>query len=115
MAIIFWDFLMFYQIFFLFQVKWSVIIGNKHGIYELPEDLPNNLRLRILENKGNIRKISKCPHYSILAENSGKKRTFPVVRYSTEQLEFVSSMLRVLNYSWPVKILIKSQYNKLQV
>ena len=30
--IIFWDFLIFYQIFFLPQVKRSVIISNKHGI-----------------------------------------------------------------------------------
>ena len=26
-------------------------ISNKHGIYELPQELPNNLRLRILGNK----------------------------------------------------------------
>ena len=32
------------------QVKGSVIISNKYGIYELPHDLPNDLRLRILEN-----------------------------------------------------------------
>ena len=51
------------QIFLSQQVKRSVIIINKHGIYELPCELPNdvrlskldlglelNLRLRILEN-----------------------------------------------------------------
>ena len=27
----------------------SVIISNKYGIYELPRELHNNLRLRILE------------------------------------------------------------------
>ena len=27
------------------QVKWSVIIGNKHGTYELLHEFPNNLRL----------------------------------------------------------------------
>ena len=32
------------------QVKRSVIISNKDGIYELPHQLPNNLRLKILEN-----------------------------------------------------------------
>ena len=48
--IIFWDFLILYQIFFSPQVKQSVIISNKHGIYELPHELPNNLRLRILWN-----------------------------------------------------------------
>ena len=33
------------------QVKWSVIISNKHGICKLPHELPNNLlRLKILGN-----------------------------------------------------------------
>ena len=38
------------QIFFSLQVKRSVIISNKHGIYELHHELPNDLRLRILGN-----------------------------------------------------------------
>ena len=42
---IFLDFLMLYQILFSQQVKRSVIISNKHGIYELPHELPNDLRL----------------------------------------------------------------------
>ena len=48
--IIFWDFSMFYQTFFSPQVKRCAIIAYKHGIYELPNELPNDLRLRILEN-----------------------------------------------------------------
>ena len=47
---IFWEFWLLYQIFFSPQVKWSVIISNKHGIHELPHKLPNTLRLRILGN-----------------------------------------------------------------
>ena len=39
------------EIFLSLQVKRSVIISNKHGIYVLIQELPNNLRLRILENK----------------------------------------------------------------
>ena len=35
-------------------MKRIVIISNKHGIYELPHELPNDLRFRIL---GNIKKI----------------------------------------------------------
>ena len=54
--VIFWDLLIFYQILFSPQVKRSVIISNKHGIYELLLELPNDLRLNKLEN---IRKISK--------------------------------------------------------
>ena len=45
---IFWDFLMFDQIFLSPQVKRSVIISNKYGTYELPYKLQNDLRLRIL-------------------------------------------------------------------
>ena len=37
MDIIFWSF---------FQVKWSVIISNKHGIRELLYELLNGLRLK---------------------------------------------------------------------
>ena len=48
--IIFWDFLIFYQISLSPQVKRCVIITYKHGIYELPHELPNDLRLRILKN-----------------------------------------------------------------
>ena len=47
MVIIFSDFFMIDQIFFAPQVKLSVIISNKHGIYELPHELKNELRLRI--------------------------------------------------------------------
>ena len=37
------------------QVEQYVIITYKHGIYELPQELPNDVRLRKL---GNIRKVS---------------------------------------------------------
>ena len=43
--IIFWDFLMFYQIFLSPPVKRCVITTYKQGIYELPHELPNDLRL----------------------------------------------------------------------
>ena len=49
---------MFYQIFFSPQEKQCLllittllaIITYKHGIYELPHELPNDLKLRILGN-----------------------------------------------------------------
>ena len=47
---------MFYQIFFSPQVKRWVIITYKHGIYNFPHELSNDLRLKKL---GNIRKVSK--------------------------------------------------------
>ena len=47
---------MFYQIFLSTQVKRCAITTYKHGIYELPHELQNNVRLRKL---GNISKVSK--------------------------------------------------------
>ena len=41
---------MFYQIFLSPQVKRCAIITYKHAIYELPDKLPNDLRLKTLEN-----------------------------------------------------------------
>ena len=49
MVTIFWDFLMFDQI-ILSQLKRRVIFSYKHGIYELPYELPNDLRLKISGN-----------------------------------------------------------------
>ena len=48
-VIIFWDFLTFYQKFFLPQVKQGMIISNKNEIYKFPWELPDNLKLRILK------------------------------------------------------------------
>ena len=39
-----------YEIFLSPQVKRWAIITYKYGIYELPQELPNDLRLRILGN-----------------------------------------------------------------
>ena len=41
---------MFYQIFLSPQVKLLAIITYKHGINELPHELPKDLRLKILAN-----------------------------------------------------------------
>ena len=41
---------MFYEIFLSSQVKRCTTISYKHGIYELSDDLLNDLRLRILGN-----------------------------------------------------------------
>ena len=38
------------EIFLALQVKRSVTIINKHGLYELPYKLPNDLRFGILGN-----------------------------------------------------------------
>ena len=57
MDIIIWNFLILYKIFFLPQVKQSVIISNQHGIYELPHELSDNLRFRILGSYGRLEKF----------------------------------------------------------
>ena len=41
---------MFYQIFLLPQVKRYTIVTYKYGIYDLPHELPHDLRLTILGN-----------------------------------------------------------------
>ena len=46
---------MFYQIFLSTHVKGWAIITYKHGIYELPHELPNELGLRILGNEEILR------------------------------------------------------------
>ena len=60
MAIILWEFWLLNQIFFLSQVKRSVIISNKHGIYELSHQFPNNLSLLIL---GNLERSEKSQNF----------------------------------------------------
>ena len=50
---------MLYQNFFSPQVKRSVIISNKQSTYELPHELPNDIRLKDLRKLGKIKKISK--------------------------------------------------------
>ena len=51
MFIMFWNILIDEKILFWPQVERSVIISDKHGIYKLPHELPNDLKLRILGNK----------------------------------------------------------------
>ena len=41
---------MFYQILFSPQVKRCAVISYKHGMYELPHEMPNDIRLRTAEN-----------------------------------------------------------------
>ena len=47
---------MLHQIFLSLQEKRYAIITYKHGMYELPHELPNDLRLRELD----LRKLGKC-------------------------------------------------------
>ena len=86
------------QIFLSPEVKRSVIISNKYAIYELPQELPNDLRLRILGNWETSRKPQNFIKLLSSAESSSenedfintsekllknRNRTFPVVRCFT--------------------------------
>ena len=80
------------QIFLSPQVKRSVIISNKCGIYELPHELPNDLRLKILRKNLKISQNYSPELSSPQNENFVNTRkkllknrncTFPVVRCFT--------------------------------
>ena len=102
--ITFWHILRFYQIFFLLQVKRSVIIINKYGIYELP----NVLRHRILENWEKAEKYQNLLELWTSGQSSYQNETFfntsqnclkngywisPVMRCFKWELEYVSNII----------------------
>ena len=49
-----------FPFFFSPDVKQRVIISNKHGIYELPHELPHELTLRFL---GNLERSGKSQNF----------------------------------------------------
>ena len=55
---------MFYETFLSLQVKQCAIIPDKHGIYELPHKLLNDLRLMTFGKLGNTSRVPK-PHRMI--------------------------------------------------
>ena len=57
---------MFDQFFLSAQMKRNLIIINKYGIYELPHEFPNDLRLRILGNWKYQENIKILWNYSLL-------------------------------------------------
>ena len=63
---------MFYQIFFSPQVKRSPIISNKQGIYELPHELKNDIKLRILGNKEISEKSQNLQNNGLISSLPGK-------------------------------------------
>ena len=75
---------MFYQIFISPQVKQSAIMSNKLGTYDLPLELPIDLRLRTLEKLerfGNSKNFIEHPVFlskkklEVLAKNCCKVET----------------------------------------
>ena len=76
------------QIFFSPKVKRSVIIGNRHGIYELP----NGIRLRILGNKEISRKSQNFLD-SNLVFLSNRKLSILRKKFEKQKLNFSPSAL----------------------
>ena len=117
MAIMFWDFLLFYQISFSPQVKRSGIIYKKTWYIRVASRVADPLKSgpqEMRKYQENLRKISK-PH-KIIAQraaqppptpppNTTKKlpknrnRTPPAVRYSTRKLEPLSNTLSMATSS----------------
>ena len=57
-------------------MKRSVIISNKHGIHELPHELPNDLTLTILGNQETSGKFKKFIKLQPSAQSSSKNENF---------------------------------------
>ena len=49
-----------------------MIISNKHGIYELPHELPNDLRLRIFEIRENEENVKTSENYILVPSPQNK-------------------------------------------
>ena len=99
-TIIYWAFLIFYQIFISPQGKRKMIISHKNGICKLPRDLI----LRILNWKsGNFMKISKL-HEGIIKKVAAQKNILNM-RYFTWNLKFVLNILfMTVVHSFPGKL-----------
>ena len=72
----FCDFLMCYQVFLSPQVKQIVIINNKHGIFQLAQELPNDLRLRIFGNQEKSGKSQNSIELKLSAKCSSGNKNF---------------------------------------
>ena len=109
--IIFWDFLMFYQFLCSLQVRRCAIISYKHGIYELPHEFPNNLKLRILGNQKISGKCLNPKNDSLVPSLAAKIETLLILakkNLEKQKLNFFRNVLfhvktRVyLKYLWMI-------------
>ena len=79
------------------QVKQSVIISNnKHGIYELPYELRNNIRLRIL---GNYERSGKCQNIAELLSPRRLARSPPPKKKKSCRYQQKAAEKRKLKFS----------------
>ena len=105
------------------QVNWLAIITYKHDIYELPQELPKYLRLKISENSEISGKClfflewypsAQSPYQNESFVNTSRKLlksrnwTFPVARHFKWKPELVSNILWVIFSAELVFILTQS-------
>ena len=106
-----WHLLMLYEIFLWLEVKRCRVVTYKNGIYEVPQELLNDLRIR---NWANHEISGKCeifkdgyPSSRCSCENENfvdtikqflknGKLSFPVVHYFSWKLELVSNKLWII-------------------
>ena len=74
--IIFEDFLTLYQNLFSPQGKRSLIISYKHGVSELPHELPNDLKLMTLENRKDQENLETSSNYNLVTSLPSKLKMF---------------------------------------
>ena len=68
-----------YEFFFSPQVKRSVIISNKHGMYKLLHELPNKVRISILRNWEILGKFQKIKDNNLAPGHPPKGRIYLVL------------------------------------
>ena len=76
LVIIFWYFLIFYKIILSLQVKQGVIISNENGIYQLPYEFPNDLKLKMSGNQEILGKSQNCLKLQPSAQSFSQNENF---------------------------------------
>ena len=101
---------MFYKNFVSPQVKQCAIITNEHGIYELPHELPNDLRLRILQNQERSGNFLKLIEPSPIAQSSFQNKFLLLLGKTLEKqkLNFSRSVL----FNMKTRVSLKYFVNK---
>ena len=97
------NFTKFQNIFHCSQVKQNLILSLRNLIYQLPNDMPNNLRLRVLEKKKeNISKIAKLHGNTVQCSVSSKYKFLAQAfkkRYQSFSVLFFFFTQNLLNFS----------------
>ena len=99
---------MFYQIFLFLQV----ITTNKHSIYELPQELPNDVRLNILENQEISEKYINFTERNPSGHCSCQKESFVSSSKTSCKLEISRSSLFHMEIRVSLKYFVNSCLRK---